>query len=253
MSHHTAGCFRASQTCSSPWASFHWGLNCTLMGMAETPTAKQAAAPSSLEHKVTACKSYTSVWCCGSLGSFLLPGNAAIAERSLAACPAWCIPSRALKPAGESLAAFTLRAPCSYLPLPQLCGLGPSRFSMEVLNVLQKPSQGNKSKLCWKGRVTGVCLDRKFHAGYQDHAEGISWPDVLALGPMASFLLLCLKTYTACDLAVAVILGICVIHIYTQVACATLQFHVEQLLTYTGVTFCVIVINISVVWLLLSW
>lgn len=252
MSHHAVGCFRAGWTWFQSLGLFHWGLNCPLMGMAETPTAKRAAAPRSPEHKVTACKSCTSMPWCGSVGSFLLPGNAAIEERSPAAPLAWCALARALKAAGESLTAFTLAEPCSSLPLPQLCSLGPSRLSMEGLKVLQKPSQGNKLKLCWKGRVTGVFLDRKFHKGYQDHAEGISCPGFRALGPMASFLLLCLKTHTAYDLAVAFILGICVICIYAQVGCGALAFHVEQLLTSTRINFCVIAINISSVWFLLS-
>lgn len=79
-------------------------------GHGRTLTAEWAAAPGPLEHKVYACKSRASVWCSGSLGSFLLLGNAALAERSLAACPACCAPAAALKPAGESICSPTGRA-----------------------------------------------------------------------------------------------------------------------------------------------
>ena len=209
--------FQSQANLNQSLGLFHWASSYPLQGTAETPAAKRGAAPRSLEHKGTVCKTRTSVRCCGSPGSFLFPGNAATVERSRAACPACCHPARALKPAGESLAALTLAEPASSLPLPQLCSLSPSRLSMEGFKVLQKPSQGHKSKLCWKGRVTGVFLDRKFHAGYQDHAEGISWPGFEALGPMVPCLP-CLKTCTTCDLAVVFILGVCMIHLYTRVS-----------------------------------
>lgn len=118
--------FQSQLTLIQSLGLFLWGLNHPLTGMTETPTEKQAAAPRSLEHKVTACKSCTSVPCCGSLGLFLLPGNAAMAGRSPAAHPAWCSPARALKAAGDSLAVFALAKPCSSLPLPQL-QLGPKQ------------------------------------------------------------------------------------------------------------------------------
>lgn len=78
-------------------------------GHGRTLTAERADPPGPLEHKVYACKC-ASVWCSGSLGSFLLPGNAALAERNLAACPAWCALAEAWIPAGESVCFPTGRA-----------------------------------------------------------------------------------------------------------------------------------------------
>lgn len=62
---------------------------------------------------------------------------------------------------------------------------------------------------------------------------------------MASCLLLCLKTHTALDLAMAFTLD--VIHVYTLAGCGTLEFPVEQPLASMGVIFCVVVTSVSVV------
>lgn len=148
-----------------------WALNSPLMGMAglqkwqllwEHWSARSVHANIMLLYDVV-----------DPLGNFW-PMQLLLREAWQPALPG--VPPQKLWNQQKSLSAFPLAEPCSSLPLPQKCSLGPSRPSLEGLKVLQKPSKGYKSKLWWKHEVTGVCLDRKFHAGHQDHAEGISWP-----------------------------------------------------------------------------
>lgn len=119
--------------------------------------------------------------------------------------------SRTLKPAEGSLAVFTLAEPCSFLPLPHLC------------------CQGNKSKLHWKGKVTGVILDRKFHEACQITQAKFHYLISKTLGQWLLFFLSVLKMCTACYLAVAFSLSVCDTHFHAQVSCSTCEYHVEYL------------------------
>lgn len=172
MSHHPAGCFRASQTWSSPWACFTVAWTALLMGMAETLSAKWARP---LEHKVTVCKSCTSAGHCGSLGSFQLPDSAAIAERTSAASLLCCAPSKNSEASRRESGCFDTGGAVFFPATSPSVQLGSNQTLYRRVKALQKPSQGNKSKLHWKDRVTGVILDRKFHKAYQDNTEEIAW------------------------------------------------------------------------------
>lgn len=93
---------------------FQWALNSPLMGMAEPSLQKGAAAPGALEHKV--CRYCTSVWCRGSLGSFLAM-QFLLRGAWQPALPG--VPLQKLWNQQESLSAFPLLEPCSSLPLAQ--------------------------------------------------------------------------------------------------------------------------------------
>lgn len=181
------------------------------MGTAETLSAKWARL---LEHEVTVCKSCTSAGHCGSLGLFQLPDSAAIAERTSAASLLCYAPSKNSEVSKRESSCFDTGGAVFFPATSPSVQLGSKQTLYRRVKALQKPNQGNKSKLHWKDRFTNVILDRKFHEAYQAHTEKSL--GFQAIGPMVPFLPLCLKMYIACDLAVAFALGIDEIHVYTQ-------------------------------------
>lgn len=150
-----------------------------------------------------ACKSYTSVQCCGSLGSCLLP--------DMTACPAWCAPTRALKPAEESSCFhtdgalfFPATSPAMQLRPKQILSEGKKFCTIQAKEINQSYVKRAELQVFVLTSTQSFMQDTKIM-----QKESL----FQTLGPMASFLL-CLKPCTACEQAAAFILT-CDTHLHT--------------------------------------